>query len=140
VAGEYKVQITGLREFQSALKHLDVNLPAELKARFLDIATRISGIIAGKVPSLSGRAAGSVKAHGIAKGATVTAGGARVPYYPWLDFGGGVGRAKSIQRAFVPEGRYMYPTIHDEREETEAAAKDALRDTAKRAGFGWDEL
>ena len=138
--GEYKVQVTGLREFSSALKKLDANLSQELKAHFLVIATRISGIIASRVPSLSGRAARSVKAHGTMKGATITAGSASVPYYPWLDFGGNVGRGKSVQRPFVPEGRYMYPAIHDEREATEAAARDALHDAAKKAGWGWEDF
>jgi hypothetical protein len=139
VDGEYKVQVTGLREFSSALKHLDANLSQELKAHFLVIATRISGIIASRVPSLSGRAARSVKAHGTMKGATITAGSASVPYYPWLDFGGKRPR-DSKGRPFVPEGRYMYPAIHDEREATEAAARDALHDAAKKAGWGWEDF
>lgn len=140
MSGEYKVQITGLREFESALKKLDAGLMPELKAQFLGIANRIAGIIAGKVPVLTGAAAGSVTAHGTLKGAQITAGGARVPYYPWLDFGGSVGRGKANLRPFVPEGRYMFPVIHSEREATEAAAKDALRIVARSAGFGWEEL
>lgn len=148
--GEYRVQVTGLREFQAALKKLDTGLPGELKGKFLGIAERIASTISSQVPrGPTGRASSSVKAHGTLKGASVTAGGTRAPYYPWLDFGGSIGSrnapghapGKGVnQRGFIPEGRYMYPAIHDARDETEAAAKDALRDVARHAGFGWDEL
>lgn len=148
--GEYRVQVTGLREFQAALKKLDVGLTGELKSKFLGIAQGIATTIAGRVPhGPSGKASASVKAFGTLKGARVQAGGASAPYYPWLDFGGSIGSrnapghapGKGVnKRPFVPEGRYMYPAIHDALAETEAAAKDALRDVARHAGWGWDEL
>lgn len=138
--GEWKVEITGLREFQAALKKMDRDLPRQLAKQFKSIAGKVAGQARGTVPHRSGDAAGSIKASGTQKGAFVTGGGARVPYYPWLDFGGAVGRRKSVKRDFLPGGRYIYPAAHDLSGETFDAAQDAIRDAAKGAGFGWLEF
>ncbi|WP_307962251.1 hypothetical protein [Salinispora arenicola] len=41
-----------------------------------------------RVSRRSGRAARSLRVASTGKAVRVRAGGARVPYYPWLDFGG----------------------------------------------------
>jgi hypothetical protein len=61
------------------------------------------------VPSLGGTAAGSIRTVSTQSKARVRAGGAKAPYYPWLDFGGRVGKYRQVHRNFIGEGRYIYP-------------------------------
>jgi hypothetical protein len=110
-AREVEVRIQGLNELRRALKQVDSGLPKEMKRGFARIAERIVSKVAPKVPSRSGRARASLTAR--ASGA-IAAGGSKAQHYPWLDFGGSVGRHKSIKREFVPQGRYLYPTIGEE--------------------------
>jgi hypothetical protein len=147
---EYKVQVKGVKEMVKALKALDADLPKQLRKSFLVIAGKIADRIRSGVPvGPTGHAAGSVKARATQRGASVVGGGAAAPYYPWLDFGGGRKHARGVQpggspgsfrRTYFKEGRYMFPVIHDELEDTLAAAQQALRDAAKSAGWGWEEL
>jgi len=65
------------------------------------------------VPRRSGRARGSVRSRSTQTFARITGGGAKAPHYPWLDFGGRVGRRGSIQRPFLTEGRYIYRSYYD---------------------------
>lgn len=147
---EYRVQVTGLKELQKALRQFDDDLPKELKVRFLEIAGRVADIARANVPARSGRARASVKPHGTLKGASVWGGGARVPYYPWLDFGGGDPHRRGVtpnrlggsafRRPFIEGGRYIYPAVKDQRQETMDAAMDALREAVTDAGLGWEEF
>lgn len=105
------VQITGLREVKAALKAVDKDAPKEMAAGFKEIAARVARSAAGKVPSITGTAASSIKPRGSTNGGAIAFGGPRAPYYPWLDFGGSVGRSKSVKRPFIQKGRYVYPTI-----------------------------
>lgn len=61
-----------------------------------------------RVPTRSGRAAGTVRATRTAMGAAVSGGGSTAPYYGWLDYGGKVGRRRSVSRPYRAEGRYIY--------------------------------
>ncbi len=71
-----------------------------------DIANQVVRDARQNVPSLTGRARASYKAAG--HELTI---GDGVPYVPWLEFGGKVGRNKSNLRAYNPRGRYLYPAI-----------------------------
>jgi hypothetical protein len=66
----------------------------------------------------------------------VVGGGARVPWYPWIDFGGSVGRKRSVHRAFLPDGRFIYPGFAARRDEIAGVIGDEMRRMA--AGLGWD--
>jgi hypothetical protein len=57
------------------------------------------------------------------------------PYEPWLDFGGRVGRNRSIKRDLVQGGRYLYPTIAEHADDISQQAEDAVHDVAQQAGF-----
>lgn len=132
---ETKVRILGLRELQSAFKKVDSDIPKELKTSFLRIATDVAGKAAAKVPHRTGRAASSIRPRASQRGAGIAFGGSAAPYYPWLDFGGRVGRNKSIYRDLVVGGRYIYPTIAEEKDAIEKAAEDAVESAAHSAGF-----
>jgi hypothetical protein len=87
------------------------------------------------VPERTGRAAGSVRAASTQTGARVSGGSAAVPYYGWLDFGGSVGRKRSVHRPFLKTGRYIWRAFADHREEVETILRDELVKLAKENGW-----
>jgi hypothetical protein len=147
VAGEDVRIIThGVKELQKALKQMDANAPKELKAGFTNIAENVAAAIRPKIPG-SGRAASSVKARGSQRGGAIAFGGSRAPHYPWLDFGGSVGRGHQQGRPWsgaikrdwrgnpAGEGRYVYPTIREKRDYIIRETDEMMERLAKRAGF-----
>jgi hypothetical protein len=135
-----KVEVKGVRELQTALKRVDSDLPREMKAGFLRVAERLVKYIEPKVPRMTGAAASSVQARATQLGAGIRGGGNAAPWYPWLDFGGSVGRGHrpgqgggAIRRPIIKSGRYIYPTVAqhepDIREEVERFM-DKLESTA----------
>ena len=104
------IKVEGLRQFVKDLKTIDRELPKMLRKAFNAAADIVVQDTRPRVPSRSGRAKGSIRAASTQTRVRVKAGGRRAPYYPWLDFGGRVGRNKSIRRPFYKEGRYLYNT------------------------------
>lgn len=145
----YSVRVRGISELRRALKDLENGSQKALKDALLPIAEKIAGDVRGKVPKRDGTAAGSVKARSSTGGASIAAGGRAAPYYQWLDFGGSVGRGHipgqrgsgSVYREWMgknvqtPAGRYMYPTIAEQWDQTGEAALDAIEKVAKKAQF-----
>jgi len=131
------VRITGLSAFNRSLRKLDRDLPKGLRVALNEAADVVVSDARPRVPRRSGRAAASIKAQSTRTTVRVAAGGARVPYYPWLDFGGRVGRKKSVKRAFFKEGRYLYPAYRRARDsgEFERVLAKALSGVAQDAGF-----
>jgi hypothetical protein len=132
---DVRVVTHGIPELQRALKRLGNGAEKELKSEFKDIAEDVAADVRPKVPSISGRAASSVKGRGTSRGGSIAFGGSAAPHYPWLDFGGRVGRNRSIERPFVPEGRYLYPTIREKRPELIRRTDEVIERLAKKAGF-----
>lgn len=144
---DVSVKVTGLRELSRAMKQVDTELPKELKARFLVVARRVVGVAQQRMPQRTGRAQASVKARATVRGASIAAGGTAAPYYPWLDFGGSVGRGHrpgaawsgAVKREWrgLPggSGRYIYPAIAQERDEIAKQVDEAVADVARQAGF-----
>ena len=127
--------VTGLRELRSALNKLDKSIAGELRTGLKEAAGVVARDAARAVPRRTGRAAASVRP--VSRGNTifVQGGGARVPYYGWLEFGGRVGRNRSVSRPKVRNGRYIRPAVaRNEREIVEKAA-DAFRSAARKAGL-----
>jgi len=132
------IKIDGLAEFVRNLKKLDADLPKALRIGFNDAANIIVDYAKPKVPHKSGRAAGSIRAQSTRTAVRVTEGGKRAPYMPWLDFGGKVGRKKSVHRPFLKEGRFLYAGLNAERDHVYAAVEAALIDAARSAGVEVD--
>lgn len=133
------IRIQGLREFSRALRRLDSDLPKALKRAQDAGADVVVRWAQPRVPQgRSGRARRSIRATSTRAYAKVTGGGARVPYYPWLDFGGRVGRKRSVHRAFLAGGRYVYPGYHENVQEVHDELVQALLDVARAAGVVLD--
>jgi hypothetical protein len=119
------IKIAGLREFQAALKQMDGETQKQLKA-VLDDAAR----------TVVGGAAASIRARSSQREARVMGGSAKVRYYGFIDFGGAVGRNKSVKRHFISEGRYMYPAFHANRDSIYTALQKSIVQLAEDAGLG----
>lgn len=128
------IRIEGLREFQRNLRALDSDLPKALRLALNDAANVIVDDARPRVPSRSGRARRSVKARSTRTMSRVAGGGNRAPYYPWLDFGGKVGRNDSVRRPFLEKGRYIYNAYFRHRGEFVDHLRNSLIDVARQAG------
>lgn len=133
-----KIQIDGLTSLQGSLRDVGKKAPKEIKAFTTEVADLI--LVKGRalVPSRTGKARRSWRAVGSAKGATVEYGGQGASYMPWLDFGGKVGRKKSVVRPYLRGGRYLYPTIAKYKPQTQKIADEAMADIARSAGLKVD--
>jgi hypothetical protein len=128
------VKIEGLAEFNRNLRKLDNDLPKALRLAHNDAAQLIVDWARPRVPSKSGRAAGSVKAKSTRTESRVQGGSKRVPYYPWLDFGGKVGPKRSVKRPFIKQGRYLYASLSANYDRFAELLTEKLIDVARQAG------
>ncbi len=138
MAKSYEIQIDGLKEIQKALKAVDKEAPKQLRIALNDVAQIVVTKGSALVPRRSGRAARSWKAKSTRTESRVSYGGKGAPYMPWLDWGGRVGRKKSVQRPYLKEGRYLYPTVKKHRSDIQDAAQEALTAAARSAGLDVD--
>jgi len=134
-SGGSRIEITGIREFQASLRRMDADLPKQLRIALNQASQLVIDKARPEVPTRSGAARASLKVRSSQREARVAAGGRKAPYYPFLDFGGHVGRGKSVSRPFYKEGRYIYPSLRKNREEITKVMADALADLAKNAGL-----
>lgn len=128
------IRVTGLREFRANLKKLDNDLPKALRMAFNGAADVVVNDARPRVAKRSGKAAGTVKARSTQTASRVVGGGNKAPYYPWLDFGGRVGRNHSVTRPFLKEGRYIYDAYFDNRTRYGELLEQGLLDVAASAG------
>jgi hypothetical protein len=116
---------------------MDRGLPKALRVAMNEAAQIVVDDARPRVPVRSGKAAGSIRVASTRSSVRVRAGGARVPYYPWLDFGGAVGRGGSTKRPFLKEGRYLWKSFADKSKsgEIQATLRRALGDLGRDAGI-----
>jgi hypothetical protein len=129
------IKVEGLNEFVRNLKKMDRELPKGVRRAFNEAADIVVEDAVPYVPKRSGRAAASLRARSTQKLARVAGGGNRAPHYPWLDFGGRVGRNRSVEREFIKSGRYIYPSLARNQKRFEEVATKALIDVVQRAGI-----
>lgn len=135
---EAAIKIEGLREFTKALKTLDGELPKMVRLALNEAAGVVVNYGRARIPRQSGRAAATIRPRSTRTAVRVVEGSNRAPYVPWLDFGGSVGRNRSVQRRFYSEGRYLYPALQDEKEAIRAALESALTRVVEAAGLDLD--
>lgn len=120
------IRIQGLAQFSRALRKMDADAPKALRVALNSGGQVIVDAVRPKFPRRSGRAVGTVKARATRTAVRVSEGGNRAPYVPWLDFGGRVGRGRSVKRPWMPEGRYLYDTYYDKKPQLADTLADAL--------------
>lgn len=134
------IKIEGLNEFVRNLKRLNADLPKAVRRAFNSAADVVVADARPRVPRLTGTAAGSIRARSTQTAARVVGGGPKAKHYPWLDFGGRVGKGRSVRRAFLKEGRYIYAAYFAKRDsgEFERVMTEALLDVVASAGIAVD--
>ncbi|HEX7277779.1 MAG TPA: hypothetical protein VF244_10435 [Acidimicrobiales bacterium] len=133
-----RVEIDGLKDFQKALRAMDGESQKQLRVVFNRAADIVVDTAQPWVPRRTGAAAKTVRKASDQRSAAVKFGGPKAPYYPWLDFGGKVGRGDSIVRPFKKEGRYVYVALRKKYPEIRKALSDGLRELAESVGLGVD--
>ena len=129
------IRIEGLAQFSRALRKLDADAPKGLRLAFNEAAEVVVRRVRPKIPTRTGRAARSLKAASTRTQARVAVGGPSAPYYPWLDFGGRVGRRKRTVRPFIKEGRYLFPGLSESHDEVQRVLERALSGVVRSAGL-----
>ena len=129
------IQVEGLAQFSRALRRIDGEMPKQLRIALNGAADVVVQYGRQKAPKRTGRGAGTIRAQSTRTSVRVTEGGARARYMPWLDFGGRVGRRRSVIRPFITEGRFLYPALREKRAELESALESALTRVAQQAGM-----
>jgi len=137
MAATVTLTVAGLVEFSRALDGLDRSLPKALRLALNTSADVVIGKAQPRVPTLTGRAARSMRPRSTRNAVRITAGGDDAPHYPWLDFGGHVGHHGTAARAFLKEGRYLYPSYYELRRsgEFDKVLERELRKVAAQAGL-----
>jgi hypothetical protein len=86
----------------------------------------------GSIPSVSGAMAASVNVKPEPFGAAISEGDG-VVYAGWVDFGGS--RPQSGPRDYLPQGRYLFPSVGDLTPPATAALDTGLQSAID--SFGW---
>lgn len=129
------IRVEGLIDLQRALKTASDGMQKQLRVVFNEAAATVISGAQRRVPSRTGAARAAFKARSGQREAVVVAGGRKAEYYPWLDFGGKVGRNNATVRPFVKTGRYLYPSLAANKESITAALGRALTGLMVEAGF-----
>jgi hypothetical protein len=132
------IKINGLAQFSKDLRKLDGDLPKALRLAANEAGELVLSYAKPRVrtgPQKGGHAASSLRAKSTRTSARVTAGGARYPYYAWLDFGGRVGRKKATRRPFKKAGRYLFVGYLENKPRIARELEESLIDIARQAGI-----
>lgn len=131
------IRIEGLSKFSRDLRKLDSDLPKVLRIAFNEAADIVVQDARPRVPRKTGKARASIKTRSTRTSVRIVAGGPRAPWYPFIDFGGSVGKNRSVRRPFLKDGRYLYKSYFDLKAsgKIQAVLEKALLDVAKSAGI-----
>jgi len=130
-----QIKVEGLTQFIKALRDTDREIPKALRKAFNVAAQIVVDYAQARVPVRTGAARRSIVARSSQSAVRVACGGQRAPYFPWLDFGGRVGRHKSVARPFLKDGRYVYQALYTQSDAIRDATTAALVDAARAAGL-----
>lgn len=132
------IRIEGLAEFRRSLKAMSGESAKALRAAGNKAANIIVDDARPKVPTGPGRgghAVSSIKASSTQTAARIKEGGNKYPYMPWLDFGGKVGRRKSVKRPFIKTGRYIWASFDERSAEVTDVLVDGLMELVRANGL-----
>ena len=129
------VAVIGLRDTRRALRAVDAGAARALRVALNAAASFLIDRTRPKIPRRTGAAAASLKSRSSQEAVRIAVGGRRAPYYPWLDFGGSVGPGGSVKRPYLPDGRWLYPTLRENRAEFVKIMDDAVADVVRAAGL-----
>lgn len=132
---DLQIRVEGLKALRKALNDASEGAGRELGQVGKRAADIVADTAASRVPVLTGTARASVRSVVSQGGGGVRAGGAKAAYYAWLDFGGRVGRNKSVVRDRVPGGRYIFPALAERRDDVLDQYEQAVNELLRRVGL-----
>lgn len=105
-----KVQVRGLDGFQHELLVSETRLVDGIRSLMSELAEETAEDARARARSgkLTGASMASIRAHG-----TTVRAGDDVPWYGFADFGGRVGRKRSVVRRYIKGGRWLYPAVRN---------------------------
>lgn len=133
------IRVEGMNEWNRALRRLDSEAPKALRIAHNKAAQIVVDTARPRVPlgpGKGGHAKDSIRVASTRTSTRVKAGSKRIPYYPWLDFGGSVGPKRSVRRPFIKEGRYIFAAYNDNKPEIADTLKRELEAVINAAGLG----
>lgn len=130
------IKVDGLAKFVREAKKVSDDLPKAVRLVNNEAANIVVKYSLPLVPTKSGAARKSIKASSTRTSGRVKAGSTKVPYYPWLDFGGSVGRKGSVKRPFIAKGRILYPAYINHQKEIYEVLVAALTKLCNDSGIG----
>lgn len=111
------IQVNGIADVQKALRSVSADLPRDLRRINKEAADLVREGARSRAPRRTGKLRDSIASRAEQRGASLKGGGARVPYFGFIDFGGSVGRNNSVKRPFIRRGRIIYPAVNDKRDQ-----------------------
>lgn len=129
------IKIDGLSKLNRSLRDISKDAPKKLRVIGNEAAEVVVDDAQPEVPTLTGRAARTVRAASTRTAAQVKAGGTRAAYYPWLDFGGRVGVNRSVRRTFIKGGRYLFPSYSDNRDVIAERLETGMTELIRESGL-----
>lgn len=136
MSGSARVRVTGAEEIQRAMQEAGSGLPKMQRDALKDVLGEVVDYARPRMPTRTGRARASLKARAGEKGGTVTLGGAKAPWAPWLDFGGqGKRPGRPPARPFLKQGRYVYAALAVRQKDIDQIMSDGLDTLVRRAGL-----
>jgi len=133
--GKDAIKITGLKELQKSLKQMDGESQKKLRLIFNKAMDIVITEARPNVPRLTGKLVSTLKARSGQRDARIAFGGRKAPYAGFAEFGGAVGRNKSVKRPFIKSGRSLYPAFKRRYPQVIEAAQEGLADLAKESGL-----
>jgi hypothetical protein len=159
-----KMAMPGLRDLQATLGRVAPEATRVLSGELKTIGGLVQADTVAEMPRRKGKARRTVKVKVVARkgfeGVQITEGGPAAPYTAWLDFGGKVGKGRrstarvnvhsggrvtvhrlggqgtgSVVRAYLKDGRYLYPSYFRRYQDMVAATLDAVHRAAHAAGL-----
>lgn len=106
------IRVEGLRDLQAALKAIDGEAQKQLRLVLNDAAGVVVRGAQRRAPVKTGAYRNTIKVASSQREARVKAGSAKVAYAGFIDYGGSVGRHKSVKRPFIKTGRVVYPAYY----------------------------
>lgn len=124
---QLKLQVAGIGDLRKGLRGIDKDLPKGVRLALNQVADVVVTAAKPGIPSRTGAAKASLKAASTQTAAKISAGGTRAPYYPWLDFGGAVGRGKKTRRQYIQGGRYIFPAVANNQDEIQRVMEKVMK-------------
>ncbi len=109
-----EVRVRGGARLMAELGVFGRSLPRVVKQAAREAALPVASDAKTRMPTgpaKGGHARSSIRVATSRGGVAIRGGGRRFEYYPWLEFGGRVGRRKSVHRTRIKAGRYLYPSL-----------------------------